>query len=251
MLKYIPFFPDMLTDHFEDLTDGEIGLIVKAALVYAADGTEPVFERRSVLALTWKRIRAHIDQCAAKSETQSANGSKGGRPKSQQNPEKPNETQINPRKPSETQNNHIQEQEQEQDQDQEQEHTQEQEQEQKTSAPAPAPLPEGRVISLDDGTAAARRLVTTYMPPSRSPGRDLRVDQIGEMIRSHGQEAVEAAMREATGSDSRGGLSVNFVRSVLERRGRSPGYQRRAYSSDEYAAMEVDLRAELDAQRAR
>ena len=95
-LKYISLFTDMLDDDFEDLTDEEVGQIIRAALRYAADGTEPEFGRRTVVGMAWKRMKRHVDQCAAKSETQSSNGSKGGRPKTQQNPTKANESQRKP-----------------------------------------------------------------------------------------------------------------------------------------------------------
>lgn len=258
MMKYITLFPDMLTDHFEDLTDEEIGQIVRAALVYAQDGTEPEYERRSVLALTWKRIRAHLDQCAAKIETLTANGSKGGRPKNQT---KPTETNENQEKPNETKNNHEQEQAHAHEQEQEQE------QEQYTTAPARASdraRPDGepavRVIGIDgsDLTQAekdceeAERLVARYMPASRSPlGIDPRVGAISEMISRHGAEAVGRAFREAVASDNRGGVSVAFVRAILEncggrqRAAPDTGYQKRHYTAEDYRGMETDLSAEL------
>lgn len=65
MLTYLSLFPDMLEDHFQDLTDEEVGILVRAAMRYAFEGTEPAFEPRSVLSLTWRRLREHVDKCSA------------------------------------------------------------------------------------------------------------------------------------------------------------------------------------------
>ena len=100
----------------------------------------------------------------------------------------------------------------------------------------------------------AQRLVAQYMPAARSPlGLDPRVGRVSEMIAQHGLQKVQAAFRQAADSDNRGGLSVAFVQAILEHGGRPraapEAYQRRRYTQEEYAAMEVDLSAELQAMK--
>lgn len=79
MLKFLQLFPDMLEDHFEPLTDEELGIIVRAAMQYAFAGEEPAFERRSVLDLTWRRMRRHIDNCEMELTKMAELGSRGGK----------------------------------------------------------------------------------------------------------------------------------------------------------------------------
>lgn len=79
MLKFLQLFPDMLEDHFEPLTDEELGVIVRAAMQYAFAGEEPAFERRSVLDLTWRRMKRHIDNCEKELNKMAELGSRGGK----------------------------------------------------------------------------------------------------------------------------------------------------------------------------
>lgn len=258
-ITYVPLFIDMLSDHFEDLTDEEVGQIVRATLLFAAEGVEPEFERRSVLGLTWKRMRAHVIQCMEKSETNKANGSKGGRPpknptkptETEENRKKPKETEKNPTKPNKTENNHEQEQEQEQEQSQEQEQYQEQEQEQEQfNAPA---TDDDRILAFDgsDLTQAsadneqAQRLVARYMPASKTPIEfDPRVADISDLIAQYGLKKVEDTMKEAMRSDNRGGISVNFIKAIIEGKGSkaraAPGgdYLKRQYDDDYWKSIE-------------
>ena len=74
-MDYIKLFTDMETDHFSELEYDEIGMIVMAALHYASTGEEPEYEKRSVLSLTWKRMKRHIDQSEAIAEKNKANAS--------------------------------------------------------------------------------------------------------------------------------------------------------------------------------
>ena len=92
----------------DPLNDGERGRLFTAMLEYAELGTLPEFKGNE--RFIWPSAKQAIDRARAESEKQTANGSRGGRPRSaqnkptetQQNPTKPNKTQQNPTKPMET-----------------------------------------------------------------------------------------------------------------------------------------------------
>lgn len=254
-ITYVPLFIDMLSDHFEDLTDAEVGQIVRAALLFAAEGVEPDFERRSVLGLTWKRMRAHVIQCMEKSETNKANGSKGGRPKNptkpnetEKNRKKPKETEENPTKPNETKKNHEQEQEQEQSQEQEQYQEQEQEQE---HINAPAPATDDRILAFDgtDLTEDIKRydladsMIRTYGMVDSDQTRNALIED----LEKHGEQKLRDVLKEAALSNSRQKVSVKFYRAVLEGKGgksrAAPDYMKRQYTDDHWKSIEVNLDA--------
>lgn len=253
MLKFLQLFPDMQDDHFGVLTDEELGIIMRASMDYAFNGVLPEFETRSVLGLTWRRMKSYIDQCGKTAEKNRENGSKGGKPtETQRNPVKPNVTQPNPSEPTQTQTNHYQ------DQDHKQDHKQEQEQEQeKKDAPAPA----GRLLAFDgsDLTADVQRsrdaemLVAQYLPPSRTPIEyDPRVAEMAALIDKHGIEKVKGALKTAVSSDNRGGISIAFLTAILDEKGAKKSraapadYQARQYSASEIKGMEVDIDALFD-----
>ena len=81
--------------------DDEIGRLFVMMLEYAESGKAPekfAGNERFV----WPAAKQWIDLTFAENEKQRKNGKKGGRPKTQENPEKPNETQENPNEPNET-----------------------------------------------------------------------------------------------------------------------------------------------------
>lgn len=258
MLKFLQLFPDMQDDHFGVLTDEELGIIVRAAMDYAFNGVLPEFETRSVLGLTWRRMKSYIDQCGKTAEKNRENGSKGGKPtETQRNTVKPNVTQPNPAEPTQTQTNHYQDQDQDQDQDHKQDHKQEQEQEKKEDAPAPT----GKLLAFDgsDLTADVQRsrdaemLVAQYLPPSRTPIEyDPRVAEMAALIDKHGLEKVKGAIKTAVSSDNRGGISIAFLTAILDEKGAKKSraaptdYQARQYSASELKGMEVDIDALFD-----
>ncbi len=82
----------------EPLNESERGRLFTAMLHYAR--CEELPELKGNERFTWPIAKQAIDRARAESEKQTANGSKGGRPK--KNPEKPTETQQNPEKPTET-----------------------------------------------------------------------------------------------------------------------------------------------------
>lgn len=84
----------------EPLNDSERGRLFTAMLIYADTGELPDFKGNE--RYVWPIAKQAIDRARAESERQTANGSKGGRPKTQQNPTKPNESQQNPAEPNES-----------------------------------------------------------------------------------------------------------------------------------------------------
>ena len=115
-LTYLKIFADM-EETLALYSDEERGRLLSAMMAYSFRGEEPEFTGTE--RFIWPMLRKHIDSCEAQSEKQKANGKRGGRPETQNNPEKANESQpeanANQEKP-------IQEQEQEQEQEHVQEH---------------------------------------------------------------------------------------------------------------------------------
>ena len=88
-------------DVIQSLDDSEKGRLFDAMLLYAETGEEPeVFTGNE--RVIWPVAKRDIDMAMQWRETCKVNGSKGGRPKTKQNPVKPIETQQNPNEPKET-----------------------------------------------------------------------------------------------------------------------------------------------------
>ena len=83
----------------QTLDDSEKGRLFDAMLLYAETGEEPetfIGNER----VMWPVAKRDIDMAMQWRETCRANGLKGGRPKTEKNPNKPTETQTNPEKPN-------------------------------------------------------------------------------------------------------------------------------------------------------
>ena len=88
-------------DVIQSLDDSEKGRLFDAMLLYAETGEEPeVFTGNE--RVIWPVAKRDIDMAMHWRETCKVNGSKGGRPKTKQNPIKPIKTQQNPNEPKET-----------------------------------------------------------------------------------------------------------------------------------------------------
>lgn len=75
------------------LSDSDLGMVIRAVAAYIETGDEA--EGLSPVAMVCYRIiRAKVDREMQKYARQAENGAKGGRPKTQANPTKPNETQT-------------------------------------------------------------------------------------------------------------------------------------------------------------
>ena len=83
------------------LEDDEKGKLFDAMLLYAETGEEPnnLYGNERFI---WPVAKRDIDRMNSKCEANRANGSKGGRPKTEANPTKPNETENNRTEPNES-----------------------------------------------------------------------------------------------------------------------------------------------------
>lgn len=90
-------------DDTQALTDAEKGNLLLAMLRYAKDGKEP--EMTGNERFLFPVLRGQIDRDIEAYDTLVSNGSRGGRPKTKKNQEKPSETKANQEKPNETEEN--------------------------------------------------------------------------------------------------------------------------------------------------
>lgn len=75
------------------LTDADLGMVIRAVAAYIETGEEA--EGLSPVAMVaYRIIKSKVDREMQKYAKQAENGQKGGRPKTQQNPTKPNKTQT-------------------------------------------------------------------------------------------------------------------------------------------------------------
>ena len=88
-MKYLKVYTDF-EEAIEMLSDAEKGRLFTAMLRYASTGELP--DLRGGERLLWPTAKLNIDRTRAEAEKNTINGKKGGRPKTQNNPEKPNET---------------------------------------------------------------------------------------------------------------------------------------------------------------
>ena len=237
-MEYIKLFTDMLDDHFDELSDAEVGKIVRCALLYARDGEEPDFERRSVLGLTWKRFKAHVDQSVAKAETLRANGSK------------PKQAEANRSKPKQSEASGSKEEQPEatasktpykHKHNQEQEHKQEQEQEQ-IDARAPAAESVIAIDGKDIREDIERNQIADELILSYRLGRDDRTrEALLHDLAEHGEARMREVLDKAADGNTREKISVNFWRAILADKSRaSPkGYQQRAHDQSYWDSIEV------------
>lgn len=99
-MKYLKVWTSF-REVMEPLSDAEKGRLFDAMLVYAESFEEPV-NLAGNERFVWPAAKQWIDLTYSENIKQRENGKKGGRPKSRENPEKPNETQKNPNEPNET-----------------------------------------------------------------------------------------------------------------------------------------------------
>lgn len=244
MLKFLQLFPDMMDDHFEPLTDEEVGIIVRAAMAYAFQGTEPGFERRSVLDLTWRRMKRHIDNCETELSKMAELGSRGGKNSAAKRGQaKPSETQAEPSegqaeaseaeaepsggqaKPSES--NHNQDQNQDHNQNQYQNHNQDKDKDQDkdkgdTNGGRAARF---RPPTIDDVKWYCRDRHNSVDPQKFLDYYTSNGWKVGKNPMKDWRAAVRSWERNDYGGSARA----------------APDYQKRQYTETEFAAMEVDL----------
>lgn len=84
--------------HFQRLSDEELGKLMRAVMLYEAGGDEPDLEGAVGMAFSFMQANLDRDKAAweAKAKASQANGVKGGRPRKNEAPEQPKETDENP-----------------------------------------------------------------------------------------------------------------------------------------------------------
>ena len=202
MLPYIKVFPD-LSETVDLLSDAEAGRLLKSILHYA-NGEEDELPGQEKL--VYAMLRKQIDRDAAEyerySEKQRANGCKGGRPK------KPKETQQNPKNPpvfEKTQKS----QEEEKEKDKEEE---------VVRAPARETAPAAGWMSAEEMDRAAEEYnsLMDAMEAIGMPTTVYNTEQVMALKAQYGTDKVLAALKTAAEGDTKGGVSLAFVRAILD-----------------------------------
>lgn len=253
MLEYIQIFADM-ESLFEPYDDAQRGRLIMAMMAYAYRGEEPNFT--GVEKFIWPVLRQHVDRCSQNVEAKKAAGSKGGKRASSDKQSKAEESR-NKQSEAETSeskqnaHNHDHDNDHEHDNDHNHEEVCARAREDATTTTAADP-----VIGIDgqDLSESIRMnaevdvLLRTYRLSEAVRG-DLLED-----IDKHGLDKVKRVIHEAAQSDTKGGLSIRFIRACLENDGkpkpaRATGkdvMQRHSYTPDQYRAMVTDLDADDD-----
>ena len=99
-MKYLKVWTSF-REVMEPLSDAEKGRLFVMMLRYAESFTEPE-DFAGNERFVWPAAKQLIDLTYSENLKQRENGKKGGRPKTNENPGKPTETQINPEKPNES-----------------------------------------------------------------------------------------------------------------------------------------------------
>lgn len=100
-----------------------------------------------------------------------------------------------------------------------------------TYAPAPACEDDDELLERIGNVQRASELIRRY----RLTDSDATLEALLEDAESCGFDALEAALKKASQSDNRGGISVNFYRAIL----RSSGEKKQAEGYDPYAGVQV------------
>ena len=99
-MKYLKVWTSF-REVMEPLSDAEKGRLFVMMLLYAESFTEPE-DFAGNERFVWPAAKQLIDLTYSENLKQRENGKKGGRPKTNENPDKPTETQNNPEKPNES-----------------------------------------------------------------------------------------------------------------------------------------------------
>ena len=202
MLPYIKVFLD-LSETVDLLSDAEAGRLLKSILHYA-NGEEDELPGQEKL--VYAMLRKQIDRDAAEyerySEKQRANGCKGGRPK------KPKETQQNPKTPlvfKKTQKSQEEEKEKEKEKE-------------VVRAPARETAPAAGWMSAEEMDRAAEEYnsLMDAMETIGMPTTAYNTEQVMALKAQYGTDKVLASLKTAAEGDTKGGVSLAFVRAILD-----------------------------------
>lgn len=87
-------------EQLEDLTNEELGILMRAIFKYEKDGTEPKFSGLLKMAFAFikENLNRNREKYDKRCETSAINGAKGGRPRNEKPNSKPNEKPKKPKK---------------------------------------------------------------------------------------------------------------------------------------------------------
>lgn len=222
-MDFLKTFRDM-EPYFDPFTDEELGRLYRAMMRYAFHGEEPNFEGNE--RFIWAVLKKHIVVCAEKSQRNSENGKKGGRPS------KPKESEEKPEKANETEKKAKKEKEKEKEKDQEKDHEQEKEKEKVggvTFPQTPTAAAENVIgidgLPLDLSRAQFLDKAETLIKKYHLPLTENILNGVADDIQNKGFDLVSDAFVRASEADSRGGVSFNFYRAVLDGMGQNKTFQ--------------------------
>lgn len=263
-LEYLQLWADM-EELFEPYDDAQRGRLFMAMMAYAYRGEEPNFE--GVEKFIWVVLRQHIDRCTQNVEAKKAAGSKGGRSaksekqsKADVSESKQTEAEASSDKQTEAdeseskQNAHIHT------HTHDHTHTHNQDHDVVGVRNSAATTTAEPVIGID-GTDLSESIrinaeVDDLMRKYRL-SEALRGDLLDD-IAVHGLDKVKRVMHDAAQSDTKGGLSIRFIRACLANdgkpkpartAGKAQQEQMQRYTQEErkknYGAAVVDLDAAM------
>lgn len=267
-LEYLQLWADMEA-LFEPYSDEERGKLIMAMMAYAYRNEEPHFVGNE--RFIWPVLRQHIDRCAQNVEAKKAAGSKGGK---SSRVDKQKETEMSESKQTEAETSKKKQEEAGENENERNAHTQYQYHDHdndhdhthkndevvtRTRASTPATTASDPVIGID-GTDLSESIrlnaeVDTLLRTYRL-SEALRGDLLDD-IAAHGLDKVKRVMHDAAQSDTKGGLSIKFIRACLANDGKpKPAarlsaagrserdhMQRHNYTKQDYDAMMMDLDA--------
>lgn len=223
-LEYLQIWADM-EELFQPYDDAQRGRLIMAMMAYAYRGEEPEFT--GVEKFIWPVLRQHIDRCTQSIEAKKAAGSKGGKGskadkqrEADASKQKQSEAEVSSAKQNESeskQNAHTQYHDHVHDHDHNHVVV-----DAHARATAPAPAPVEPVTGIDDTdlseSIALNAEVDTIL--KRYKIAEYNRDALMDEIERHGLDKVKDALKKAAESDNRGGLSIQFIRSVLANDGK-------------------------------
>jgi hypothetical protein len=216
---------------FEPYDDAQRGRLMMAMMAYAYRHEEPEFT--GVEKFIWPVLRQHIDRCAQNVEAKKAAGSKGGKGSKSSKQTESEESNIKQIKAEESRSKQSEAEESENkqnahnhDHDNDHEHDNDHNHEEvcaRAREEAPTTTTTDPVIGIDgqDLSESIRMnaevdvLLRTYRLSEAVRG-DLLED-----IDKHGLDKVKRVIHEAAQSDTKGGLSIRFIRACLENDGKT------------------------------
>lgn len=227
-LEYLQLWADM-EEYFQPFSDDQRGRLIMAMMAYAYRGEEPGFD--GVEKFIWPVLKKHIDRCAQSIEAKKAAGSKGGKGTKADKQTEPDEssakqTEAKASKTKQTeagaseskQNAHTQYQYHDQYHTHEHNHVEECNARARDTASTTA----DDVIGFDGSDLSEAMALNAEVDALLRHYKlsDAVRDGLLDEIAQHGLDKVRRVMQDAAESDTKGGLSLKFIRACLANDGK-------------------------------